>query len=68
MPNRYYLAPCPYIQRRYDILDRHAVNGYDEPWVEVPGLPYAEALAQCRHLNATWESQLPPCTCPEKER
>lgn len=62
-PNRYYLAPGP--QGGYEVIDRCATNGYGEPWVEVPALPYPLALANCRRLNATWRDNLPPCTCGE---
>jgi hypothetical protein len=47
------------------VIDRHATNGYGEPWVEVPALPYPLALANCQRLNATWRQNLPPCTCGE---
>lgn len=64
MPNRYYLRPDPNTQSSWQVVDNHATNGYGEPWVEVEGLTYGQAMCKRRYLNATWESTLPPCTCP----
>ena len=59
--NRYYVSPAS--GGGYEVLDRYAINGYGEPWVELPALPYPLALANCQRLNATWRDTLPPCTC-----
>jgi hypothetical protein len=67
MTERYFLRPDPAGEGAWQVIDSCSTNGYGEPWVEVPGLPYALARANCWRLNATWEAKLPPCTCPEKE-
>jgi len=62
---RYYLRPHPDGHCGYQVIDGYATNGYGEPWVELPALPYPLALANCQRLNATWQRDLPPCTCGE---
>ena len=64
---RYYVRPDMNTNSRWQVIDSNATNGYGEPWVEVEGLTYGQAILKRRHLNATWESKLPPCTCSPQE-
>jgi hypothetical protein len=64
---RYYVRPQRETTNRWQVIDSYATNGYGNPWVEAEGLTYGQAVLKRNHLNKTWESKLPPCTCPVKE-